>query len=169
MLNRFKNKLIETYHKLMNLPDAPNKIAGGAAVGVAFLFLPIPLIGLPLTYIIASFLGFNGLAAVLTVILFKWAAPFFFAFDVMMGYLLLSGHPVPLHVFTSNLDFTNLNSWIILGKTMGQPILVGAVANSVIMCTLVYFLFRRFLKNYQHRYQQKRIPIPSIETKQTGK
>lgn len=130
----------------MSLPDAPHKIAGGMAVGVAMLFLPIPIFGYPLAYFAAWLMGFNVIAALLTLILFKWAAPFFFALDVIVGSLLLTGKPVPLYLFTSNLEFASVNTWLTLGKTMGHPLLVGAIVNTIVVCTLVYFISRRVLQ-----------------------
>ena len=56
------------YTRVMSLPDSPKKVAQGVALGFAFDFLPIPIISIPLSYLIARLARCNAVAAVCTVI-----------------------------------------------------------------------------------------------------
>ena len=45
--------ICDYYKKVMEMPDSPKKIARGVALGLAFDFLPIPVISIPLSYLVA--------------------------------------------------------------------------------------------------------------------
>ena len=58
---------------IMELPDSPRKIAAGMAVGIIFEFLPIPIISVPLTFLLSKCIRANAVAAVITGIICKIA------------------------------------------------------------------------------------------------
>nr|WP_315990914.1 DUF2062 domain-containing protein [Desulforamulus aquiferis] len=44
----------EAWQQLLDLPEAPQYVAKGIALGFAFGFLPIPIINIPLSYLVAK-------------------------------------------------------------------------------------------------------------------
>lgn len=157
MVSRFTSKLKDNYNKLMNLPDAPDKVAGGVAIGVGMDFLPIPIISIPVSYLVARAVGLNGLAAALTAMLLKWAVPFFYAINIMVGRLILMGRTETPHAVFADFDFTKLDAWLAWFKSLGQPFLIGAGINSLIAFVVVYFAFKKFMLRRQQKFQQKQI------------
>jgi hypothetical protein len=162
MLSGFKDKLKQTYDKLMNLPDAPNKIAGGVAIGASMDFLPIPFISIPISFVVAKAAGLNGLAAALTAMMLKVMVPIFYAINIMIGRLILSGHVETAHAVATNFDITSPYAWLLWLKSLGQPFLVGAGINSIIAYIVVYFSFKRFLSTRQNKYQKKQTNTVSV-------
>ena len=75
------------YKKVMEMPDSPKKIARGVALGLAFDFLPIPVISIPLSYLVARLTNCSPAAAVATVVVFKLAVPVFFTLNFLSGRL----------------------------------------------------------------------------------
>jgi uncharacterized protein (DUF2062 family) len=127
----------------MDLPDAPSKVALGAALGVAFDFLPIPIISIPIAYMVARVVGGNGLAGALTAAFFKWAVPFFYILNVATGNLLL-GFKLPEDMATvAVMDTPGL--WMDQLVQLGLPFLVGAVVNAILAWLALYFIVRRLL------------------------
>ncbi len=136
-------RLRDYYNRVMDLPDAPSKVALGAALGVAFDFLPIPIISIPIAYMVARVIGGNGLAGALTAAFFKWAVPFFYVLNVATGNLLL-GFKVPEDTVTlSAMHMPHL--WLDQLVELGLPFLVGAVVNAVLAWLALYFVVRRLL------------------------
>ncbi|WP_238455528.1 DUF2062 domain-containing protein [Desulfolucanica intricata] len=148
----------EYYAKVMEIPDSSKKIAQGVALGTALDFLPIPFISIFVAYVLARLVGFNSGAAVLAAIFFKWAVPFFFALNYMVGSfitgVLLGGAvdnaALPAYSVTPDID---LNFWSKL-KQIGYPFLIGSAINSLLAGTLIYTLFSRVLE--RHRERRKR-------------
>lgn len=148
------------YTKVMDLPDSPKKIALGAAMGTAMDFLPVPIISIPISYVLAKLLRINAAAAVLAVIFFKWAVPFFFAINYMVGKLILGGSaPAPVPEFHP----TGLEAWIMWVKHLGYPFLLGAFINAVVAGTGMYFLLNKLLLCRQHKRQKPLGKLPHPE------
>ncbi len=136
-------RLRDYYNRVMDLPDAPTKVALGAALGVAFDFLPIPIISIPIAYMVARVVGGNGLAGALTAAFFKWAVPFFYILNVATGNLLL-GFKLPEDTVTvAALGTPDL--WIAQLAELGLPFLVGAAVNATLAWLALYFVVRRLL------------------------
>jgi len=129
------------YNKVMGLSDSPRKIAKGVALGLAFDFLPIPVISIPLSYLVARIIRCNPVAAVATVVFFKLAVPFFFTFNIMVGNFLLGDIPGP--------DIASAGDKIFIGKLVehGYPFLAGSLVNATLAGLVAYysllFLFER--------------------------
>lgn len=131
------------YNRVMDLPDAPTKVARGAALGMALDFLPIPLISIPIAYLVARVVGGNGLAGALTAAFFKWAVPFFYLLNVATGNLLL-GFKLPEDMMVVAMTGTP-DHWMEQLAQLGLPFLVGAVVNAILAWLALYFLVRRLL------------------------
>jgi uncharacterized protein (DUF2062 family) len=127
----------------MDLPDAPTKVALGASLGVAFDFLPIPIISIPIAYMVARVVGGNGLAGALTAAFFKWAVPFFYILNVATGNLLL-GFKLPADKVTVAMMETP-GLWVEQIVQLGLPFLLGAVVNATLAWLALYFVVRRLL------------------------
>ncbi|MTI79585.1 MAG: DUF2062 domain-containing protein [Firmicutes bacterium] len=155
MVSKLQNKFMETYNRLMNLPDAPNKIAGGVGIGVAMDFLPIPIISIPVSFLVARAVGLNGLAAALTAMMFKITVPIFYAINMMVGKLIMSGHAEKPHAVNIHFNLTSPEAWIIWLKSLGKTFLLGAGINSLLAFIIVYFAFRKFMIYRQDKFLQK--------------
>lgn len=143
MLTKYIQRFLYAYNKVMSLPDFPNKIARGVALGTALDFLPMPFVSIPVSYLLARLLKVNSFAAVMTVILLKWAVPFFFAFDYFIGNLLLGeAAPAPLD---QAICLTSPGAWVEWVKHLGYPFLLGSAVNSVVACIISYFVVKSLL------------------------
>lgn len=136
-----KKYLKEKYNQVIELPDAPSKIAHGVALGTALDFFPIPLISIPVAYLLARLIRVNAIAAALSATFFKWAVPFFYTCNYLVGRTLLGDslavQATPHAAGKSLLD----------GLTeMGYPFLAGALIDSFLAWVLIYFPLRRFLE-----------------------
>lgn len=150
IIGRFK----DYYSRVMDLPDAPTKVARGAALGLALDFLPLPIISIPVAYVLARVLGGNGLAGALTAAFFKWAVPFFYVMNVATGSLIL-GFKSPETAVVATVTGTipadwwgNLTNWL---ASLGPQFLVGAAINAFLAWLVLFFLARRFLMIRQMR------------------
>jgi len=136
------------YKKVLNLSDSPQRVAGGLALGLAFDFLPIPIISIPLSYLVARLVHCNPAATVATVIFFKLAVPFFYTLDYMVGNIILGDLPGP-DGFATSIPLLDL----FLDKLFehGYSFLVGCLINATIAYLLVYltlmFLLKRRRRN----------------------
>jgi len=140
---------VKAYHrKMMELPDSPQKIACGVALGLSFDFLPIPIISIPLSYLVARLIRCNPVAAVATVVFFKLAVPFFFTLDLMTGKALLGEVSGPDIKIAGDSMFSVLLSGI---AEHGYPFLVGSLVNAVVVSLPVYFLLKYLLKRKQRK------------------
>ncbi|MDD4238593.1 MAG: DUF2062 domain-containing protein [Desulfotomaculaceae bacterium] len=125
------------YDKVMSLPDSPKKIARGVALGIAFDFLPIPIISIPLSYLAARLIRCSPLAAVATVCVFKPLVPVFFTINILVGKFLCGGIP-ETDVTISGFSF--LGPYLEKVIEHGYPFLVGSLVNATLFSLAVYFL-----------------------------
>jgi len=145
---RISDYLKNYYNKVMSLPDSPKKIARGVALGVAFDFLPIPIISIPLSYLAARLIRCSPLAAVATVCVFKALVPVFFTIDILVGKFLCGGIP--------ETDVT-INGFSFLGPFLekviehGYPFLVGSLVNATLSSLAVYYLLLILLERRRRR------------------
>ena len=146
--------LKEYYNKVMDLPDAPNKVARGASWGLALDFLPIPIFSIPLAYVMARITGGNGLAGALTAALFKLAVPFFYVLNITTGNFLLGLH-LPNDIVALAMMGT-LEHKIEQLLALGPPFLVGSLVNAFLAWLLIFFVVKRLLLLRQ-QYKEHRI------------
>ncbi len=134
-LSGWKNYLREKYNQVMDLPDAPHKIAHGVALGTALDFFPIPLISIPTAYLLARFLRVNAIAAALSATFFKWAVPFFYTLNYLVGSTVVGDSLV----VPAGGSFSTL-------KEVGYPFFIGAAIDAALAWLLIYFPVRRLLE-----------------------
>jgi hypothetical protein len=144
-------RLKQYYTKVMDIPDAPIKIARGAALGVAMDFLPIPLISIPIAYLAARLAGGNGVAAALTAAFFKWAVPFFYVLNVATGSLVLGFGEFDKMEPVMKMDGFTPSDWLNYLTRLGYPFLAGAAINSFLTGLMLFFIVRRILILRQKR------------------
>jgi len=130
------------YETIKSLPDSTDKIAKGVALGIAFDFLPIPIISIPISYLVARILRYNTVATVCTVIFFKLAVPFFYSLDFLTGQLLFGNISGPELDFQSNNVVTDSLMAIVEN---GYPFLFGSLVNAALAYGIVYVLLRKLL------------------------
>ncbi|WP_027364414.1 DUF2062 domain-containing protein [Desulfotruncus alcoholivorax] len=146
-----KGRLKKYYTRVMDIPDAPVKVARGAATGLAMDFLPVPIIGIPIAYIIARVAGGNGLAAALTATFFKWAVPFFYMLNIATGSLIMGFNEYEHAGKAMHAAGLKPADWINYLSQFGYPFLVGAVINSFLAWLLLYFGVRKLMMVRQKR------------------
>lgn len=163
MTRKYIRHLKETCEKVLNLPDSPRKIALGVAMGTALDFLPIPIISIPISYVLAKIFKVNAAATVLTVIFFKWAVPFFFALNYYTGSMLLWGTN---HQYLSHRSILSAaDTWIGWIKVLGYPFMLGAVVNSLVAGAITYFAVKALL---EYRNKNRKIISVRIPPKNVG-
>jgi uncharacterized protein (DUF2062 family) len=148
MAIRVSEYLKNYYNKVMSLPDSPKKIATGVALGVAFDFLPVPIISIPLSYLVARLIRCSLLAAPATVIVFKPLVPLFFTFNILIGRILCGNVP-ETNVTISGFSF--LGPYLEKLIAYGYPFLVGSLVNATLFSLAVYFILLFFLERRRRR------------------
>jgi uncharacterized protein (DUF2062 family) len=145
---RVSEYLKNYYNKVMGLPDSPKKIAVGVALGLAFDFLPIPIISVPLSYMVARLIRCSPLAAVATVCVFKVLVPLFYTFDMLTSKLLCGD--VPQTDITIK-GFSFLDPYLEKLIEYGYPFLVGSLVNATLVFLAVYYLLLFVLERRRRR------------------
>lgn len=152
---QFIKHIRDSYHKLLNLPGATNKVAQGVALGIAFDFLPVPIISIPLSYLVGRLIRVNAVAATLTVVIFKGFVPVFFTLDVLVGRFLLGaqhyGYVRIAHKTHHFWDIHTLLAIFLRLKSLGPAFLIGSVVNAAWASLLTYFLAKKFLDLQRQR------------------
>lgn len=141
LVGRLKNH----YSRVMNIPDAPQKIARGAAIGLALDFLPLPLVSIPIAYLIARLAGGNGLAAALTAAFFKLAVPFFYVLNMITGGLMLGYNDLDSVEQVAEIFAQTQAGWLEKLSLLGYPFMLGAIINAVLVFAIVYVVLRKVL------------------------
>ncbi|GAB6179302.1 hypothetical protein JCM14036_06210 [Desulfotomaculum defluvii] len=154
ILGKLLCKCRDSYHKLLNLPEAPKKVAQGIALGVAFDFLPVPFISIPLSFIVAKLIRVHAVAATLTVLIFKPAVPLFFTLNIFVGKFLVGTAPSPITTDLAQ-GVPLLTKAVLKIKALGFPFLVGSFVNAFIASFLVYFLSVKILEARQRAIKKK--------------
>jgi len=143
LIAKLTDKVRNYYQTIKSLPDSTDKIAKGVALGFAFDFLPIPIISIPISYLVARLLRYNTVATVCTVIFFKLAVPFFYSMDFLTGQLLFGNVSGPEIVFQNNNVLTDSLEAMI---EHGYPFLFGSLVNAILAYGIVYLLLKKLLK-----------------------
>jgi len=144
---RFKNY----YSRVMDLPDAPIKVARGAAFGFALDFLPLPLISIPIAYLLARVVGGNGIAAALTAAFFKWAVPLFYFLNMATGQFILGFTDLDIVEPVMQLNGVKPVDWMDYLTQLGYHFMAGAVINSILAWLLIYLLVKKIMFERQKR------------------
>jgi len=146
-----KGRLKKYYTRVMDIPDAPVKVARGAAIGLAMDFLPVPIISIPIAYVMARVAGGNGLAAALTATFFKCAVPFLYMLNIATGSLVMGlneySHAMPVMSASS----ISPADWINYLSQFGYPFIIGAVINSFLAWLVLFFGVRKLMLSRQKR------------------
>jgi len=154
LFNKCKDACMDSYHRLLNLPEAPQKVAQGIALGIAFDFLPVPFISIPLSFLVAKLVRVHAVAATLTVCLFKPVVPLFFTLNIFVGKLLVGTAPSPITDELAH-GVPILTKALLKIKALGFPFLVGSVTNALWAGLLVYFIAVKFLEARQRAIKKK--------------
>ncbi|WP_099082096.1 DUF2062 domain-containing protein [Desulforamulus profundi] len=93
--------------------------------------LPIPIVNIPLSFIIAKFIKASAVAAPITVCLFKAAFPLYFTFNILTGKIVagnLGSFPV-LEIVDQELSL--VSEFVFQIKLLGITYLIGSMINFV--------------------------------------
>jgi len=145
---RFSEGIKVYCRKVAGLTDSPRKVAAGVALGLAFDFLPVPVISIPLAYLVARLARCNAAAAVATAVFFKLAVPFFFTMNIVVGKSLFGD--------IAGLDVADSGSSIpaSLLETLaehGYSFLAGSLVNATAAGLSVYFTLTFLLERRRNR------------------
>ncbi|MFZ5590764.1 MAG: DUF2062 domain-containing protein [Bacillota bacterium] len=165
MRDRLKGYWRSAVQKILALSDSPHRVALGVALGLALDFLPVPVISIPLSYLLARMLSISPVAAVVTVVFFKWAVPLFFTLDYMVGRLLLGAHTgggLPAWQSMPGTGHLHPQYWLGWLGQLGRPFILGAVINATLAFILGYAVVYHLLKCRQ-RMKSRRL-TPSLRT-----
>ncbi len=146
MWTKIKKYIVDYYIKVMSIPDSPTKIAQGIALGTALNFLPIPIVSIPISYLLARIFRINAVASVLATIFFKWAVPFFYAFNLLVGSLILRGDMTQLI-----LPQVSYYTVMMMLKEWSCPFFIGSAINFIVSSALMYCVFRHVLSLRQRQ------------------
>lgn len=146
--SRFTESVKAYYNKVMDLSDSPKKIARGVALGLAFDFLPIPVISIPLSYLVARLTRCNPVAAVATVVFFKLVVPFFYTLNLVVGNVFLGDMTGP-NIASVNTSISV--PFLDMLAEHGYPFLVGSLVNATLVWLAVYFLLMFLLERRRRR------------------
>jgi len=144
-------RLKSHYSRVIDIPDAPQKIARGSAIGLALDFLPLPLISIPIAYLIARLAGGNGLAAALTAAFFKWAVPFFYVLNMIVGGLMLGYNDFDSVEQVKEIFYQSQVGWLEKFSLLGYPFMLGAFINAILAYAIFYLVLRKVLQLRQKR------------------
>lgn len=136
-------------NKVRSLADSPKKVAAGVALGLAFDFLPIPVVSIPLSYLAARVARCNPVATVATAVFFKLAVPFFYTLNVLVGTAFFGDIPVP-DAATAGESLLGL----FINKIIehGYPFLAGSLINATLAWLAVYFPLVYLLERGRRRW-----------------
>jgi len=137
------------FKKVADLADRPQKIAAGVALGTAMDFLPIPIVSIPVSYLVARLFRVNPVAAVATVIFLKLAVPFFYTLNLLMGNMVAGGLAGPEITLGASFPGSSVVERLL---EQGFPFLVGSAVNATAAGILVYALLLYGLKKRQLRH-----------------
>ena len=160
-------KCKESCYQLINLPEAPQKVAQGIALGVAFDFLPVPFISIPLSCLVAKLIRVHAVAATLTVLIFKPAVPLFFTLNIFVGKLLVGEAPSPITTDLAH-GIPVLTKAILKIKALGFPFLVGSVIDALVASFLIYFAAVKFLEFRQKAAIKKNKKVGIVPANKTS-
>lgn len=141
-------RLKEKYTLVLDLPDAPIKVAHGVALGTALDFLPLPIISVPVAYLLARLIKVNAVAAVLAAMFFKFLVPVFYALNLMTGMALLGQWPVARTAAMQQIADLKWSEYL---SELGYSFLAGSLVNGALAWLLTYFILRGLLEYRQRR------------------
>lgn len=147
IFTRFLEWLKVYYRKVKSLSDSPQRIAGGAAIGLFFDFLPVPIISIPVVYLVARLARCNAVAAVATVLFFKLAVPFFFTLNMVVGSSIFGDIGGP----DINSQTCLFDPLLQVVGDYGYSFLAGSLVNASLAGLSSYFLIFNLLEKRRKR------------------
>lgn len=141
----FKRRLKYNLIMFLRLKGAPAKLALGFAVGACVNFYPTFGFGVAIAGLMAAVFFANVPAGLLGDIIFKPLFPFFFYLNMLTGYLLWPNQLHQVHHLQQMLLHPKVRALAVLGKVF----FAGAIINSLILGTFLYFFIYLMVKRYR--------------------
>lgn len=144
---RIKRRIRLTYLKIMRIDDPPEKIAGGAAIGVLMGVLPTFGIGTFLSLGFAFLFKVNKAAAVLgSFIVNPLTSPFFWALSISVGSLIMREDSASILERIKGEGFLSGAGWAYV------VFLVGNAIVSAVCTTAAYYLIKQsVIRHRRHK------------------
>lgn len=148
---RFKRKARLTYLRILRIDDPPERIARGAAIGVAMGVLPTFGLGIILSLAAAFFLRANKAASVLgSFIMNPVTSPFFWGASVIIGSLLTGEDSSTIYAQMKENGFVT---------GAGKATLVFFLGNLVVTAATTfasYYIVRNAIIRHRRKKEEKR-------------
>lgn len=141
-----------TYLKILRIDDPPERIARGAAIGVAIGVLPTFGIGIIFSLAIAYALNANKAASVLGgLIMNPVTSPLFLAMSIFTGSFLM--HEDYHAIYTKMME-----SGFLTGAGSASIVfLVGNIAVTVVTTVASYYIVRNSVIRHRRRKEERRL------------
>jgi len=148
LLNKLKRRTRLIYLKILRIDDPPEKIARGAAIGVAIGILPSFGLGGFIAFGLAFVFKANKASAVLgSFIMNPITAPFFWSASIFSGSVLFGER------YSSIVTQFKEESYASFAKHAGIVYLTGNAATTLVFALLTYFLIKKLIT--EHRAHKK--------------
>lgn len=149
---RFKRKARLTYLKILRIDDPPERIARGAAIGVAMGVLPTFGLGIILSLAAAFILRANKAASVLgSFIMNPVTSPFFWTGSIVVG------------SFLTGDDFSVIyaqmreNGWATGAGRATLDFLIGNLVVTAVTTIASYYVVRNWVIRHRRKKEEKRL------------
>lgn len=144
--------------RFLRLPGTPGKLALGFALGACVNFFPTFGFGIPVAIFIVGLFRGNIPGGIIGDLLFKPLFPVFFYLDFVVGGY-FRGQPVKnIALAVKEMACLRIDAIKILGSTF----LIGALINSLVLGTFLFFLVYLIFKSFRRdmiRIVQQRIRV----------
>jgi uncharacterized protein (DUF2062 family) len=138
--------------RLLAIRDTPEAIAGGVAIGVFFIFIPLFGLKTGLAILFAWLTRSNIIAAVITVTLHDLLLPLMpvvYVWEYKVGFWLLSNpHRWPQRISKAYLGWREWRHWTTL-VTVGKPLLLGSLIYGAPAALIAFFTTRKIVVRHQ--------------------
>lgn len=148
---RLKRKARLTYLKIIRIDDPPERIARGAAVGVAMGVLPTFGLGIVFSLAFAFVLRANKAASVLgSFIMNPVTSPFFWTASIVVG-ALLTGKD-----YSTIYNQIKMNGFVTGAGTATLVFFVGNLVVTAVTTFASYYIVRNAIIRHRHKKEKKR-------------
>jgi uncharacterized protein (TIGR03546 family) len=149
---RFKRKARLTYLRILRIDDPPERIARGAAIGVAMGVLPTFGLGIILSIAFAFILRANKAASVLgSFIMNPVTSPFFWTASLLTGSLLTGNDYSTLYAKMKD------NGFLTGAGEASLVFMAGNLVISAVTTLASYYIVRNAIVRHRFKKEEKRL------------
>lgn len=149
------------YYKMLRVKDTPSKVAQGVGIGLALdAAIPIPLVSIFVSFVVARTLKMNSVAAVIAGTAIKPFFIFIVALNVYVQGILVTAFPFLINIRLPRAEGTNIFEKMInsVVERGGAYLLAGCInglAIFFISSGLLYYLLVQRINRLKHKKHKK--------------